>query len=365
MRRDRMDLTIAAIKDEVGTGTPICSAAAQLGLPSLLIESPGRINCAAIRRLRRIIKEREIAIVHSHGYKGDLMGRLATLGTRCRIVTTPHGWTHGPDLKLRLYEILDRSIFPFMDAVVPLSEDMHRELSRRTFSRSRLQLILNAVDLEEIENHAGQTSELAAWKSRGLFIIGYIGRLIQDKGIATLLRAVAQMSSPEVGIALIGTGPDESAFRETARNLGIAERVRFLGYREDRLSFLNAFDLFVLPSLSEGIPRCIMEAMGLGIPVAASDIPGCRVLVRDGETGCLFPPGDEKALARTLEILRINPDLRKALAQSAKARVYEQFSAKRMAREYELLFENLAIPPHADEHVRIHDFQDIKPSSTE
>jgi glycosyltransferase involved in cell wall biosynthesis len=338
LNRDRIKPIIGAICDDDSPSAPLCEAAERLGIGSLVIEAPGRFDINSILKLRQIIIEHNIAIIHTHGYKVDLLGRLASWGTPCRILTTPHGWTHNADIKLRLYEWLDRALFPFMDIVVPLSEDMHKSIAGLPGLRRKLQLIPNAVDLDELATEVEAVPELMSWKKEGYFVVGFIGRLISAKGIVTLLRAVANMPSAKVRVALLGNGPDEHALKEIAQSLKISERVKFYGYREDRLSFIKGFDVLALPSLSEGIPRCMMEAMGLSIAVVASDIPGCRALIDTPETGILVPPGDESALCIALESLRNNPAVRMALANAGKQRVFNHFSAKRMAKQYEDLF---------------------------
>ncbi len=338
MNRDKVRPVIAALKDGDEESAPICDAAGQLGLSSVLIEAPGRFDLGAVRRLRSLIADEEASFVHTHGYKGDLIGRLATWGTPCRILATPHGWTHNPDTKLRLYEALDRAVFPLMDGVAPLSEEMHRDLAKNPAVRSKLRLITNAVDLDEIAAHNSVAPDILAWRKGADFVVGFIGRIIQDKGIATLLRAAAKLATPGLRIALVGAGPDENSFIDTARSLGIADQVRFFGYQKDRLAYMKAFDVMALPSLSEGIPRCVMEAMGLGVPVVASDIPGCRALIQNRQTGLLTAPGDEAALAEALEFIRNNPAARIELAVAARQRVYADFSAKSMAEKYENLF---------------------------
>ena len=125
-------------------------------------------------------------------------------------------------------------------------------------------------------------------------------------------------------------------------NLGISERTHFLGFRKDRLALLKGLDVFVLPSRLEGIPRCLMEAMAAGVPVIASDIPGCNDLVIDHETGILFPVNDAQALAEKVRELAVNHALRGSLAKAAREFVEQNFSATRMAREYESLYLSLA-----------------------
>jgi glycosyltransferase involved in cell wall biosynthesis len=346
LNRERVQPVIAALRDDDSSVAPLCDAADHLRIPSIVIESPGRFDLASIWQLRRAIIRRRIDIVHTHGYKVDLLGRLATWGTRARILTTPHGWTFEPDIKLRIYEGFDRALYPFMDAVAPLSEAMYQGLAGMPWTRRKMHLIPNAVDLDELTADIEVAAELKEWKSRGFFIVGFIGRLIGAKGVLTLMRAVKQMRDQTVHLALVGTGPEEQSLLENARSMNILNRVRFFGYREDRLSFIKAFDVLALPSLSEGIPRCAMEAMGLGVPVVASDIPGCRALIESGNNGILVPASDPKALKDALELFRDDPAIRADMSNAAKKRVFAEFSAKRMAERYEELFFKVARSPN-------------------
>jgi glycosyltransferase involved in cell wall biosynthesis len=115
------------------------------------------------------------------------------------------------------------------------------------------------------------------------------------------------------------------------------------------MAFLKGFDVFVLPSRSEGIPRCLMEAMAAGIPIVASDIPGCRNLVDGSSTGLLFPVGDERALRERVVELAESAERRASIVDGARRFIEAKFSCERMAREYELLYENLILKRNADQ----------------
>jgi glycosyltransferase involved in cell wall biosynthesis len=123
--------------------------------------------------------------------------------------------------------------------------------------------------------------------------------------------------------------------------LGLSRRVTFTGYREDRMAFLKGFDVFVLPSRSEGIPRCLMESMAAGIPVVASDIPGCRNLIDGSSTGLLFPAGDEVALQSRISELADSAERRSSIIDRARRFVESRFSCERMAEEYASFYEKL------------------------
>jgi glycosyltransferase involved in cell wall biosynthesis len=129
-----------------------------------------------------------------------------------------------------------------------------------------------------------------------------------------------------------------------ATRLGVADRVRFFGFRNDRLDFLRGFDVLVLPSALEGIPRCLMEAMAAGVPVVGSRIPGIADLIDDGQTGLMFDLGYAEQLEERLTRLLVDPALCEGLAFDAKRRVTESFSASAMALNYQRLYRRLIVP---------------------
>jgi glycosyltransferase involved in cell wall biosynthesis len=335
---DRIEVHVAAIKDAPDLEVALCKEAAERGSFSHVFQAFGKVNFSVIGQIRRYIREHRIQVVHTHFYKTDIIGFLATLGTDCKIVSTPHGWSKHMDFKLWCYERLDRAVFPFLDAVAPLSDELYQPLTRIPGLKSKLHLILNGVDLSEIEEISNCSPVLEERKRSGAFVVGYIGQLIPRKGLDTLVRATAALSSLPLELYLIGDGSQRQELERLARELGLAERVHLMGYRGDRLEWLHGFDCFVLPSRLEGIPRCLMEAMGAGVPVIASDIPGCRDLIEDRHTGLLFRVDDPASLADQISLLATRPGLRAFLSEAAKKQVYEHHSAARMAKDYEELY---------------------------
>lgn len=336
--RDSIEVHVAAIKDEPGLEVPLCQEAAKRGFISHEFQAHGKVNFSVIGQIRRYIRDHHIQVLHTHFYKTDIIGFLATRGIDCKIVSTPHGWSKHTDFKLWCYERLDHAVFPFLDAVVPLSDDLYQPLARIPGLQSKLHLILNGVDLSEIEDVNAPSPIQIERKRSGAFIVGFIGQLIPRKGLDTLVRAAAILSDLPLEIYLVGEGDQRPKLEQLARELGLAERVHLMGYRDDRLEWLHGFDCFVLPSRLEGIPRCLMEAMGAGVPIIASDIPGCNDLIKHRRTGLLFSMDDPVSLANQITRLSAHKDLREFLSRSARKYVNDHFSAARMAREYESLY---------------------------
>ena len=342
--RSSIDVRVAAIEDAPGLEVALCKEAAKEGFDSWVFRAHGKVNLSVIGQIRDYIRAHRIDVLHTHFYKTDVIGLLATRGTDCKIVSTPHGWSKHMDFKLWCYERLDRAIFPFLDAVAPLSEELYEALARVPWLRSKLHLIPNGVDLSEIEAVSGPSPILIERKESGAFIVGYIGQLIPRKGLDTLLRAVATLSDLPLEVYLVGEGDQRQELEQLARDQRLAQRVHLVGYRDDRLQWLHGFDCFVLPSRQEGIPRCLMEAMGAGVPVVASDIPGCRDLVTHGKTGLLFQVDSAASLAEQIAKLASTPHLGSDLAEAARKHVYDHYSAARMAKQYESLYASLCRP---------------------
>jgi len=340
---EKVTSVVASIKDDPDLEVPLCREAEKLGFQTKVFNSPGRVNFSAVTALCRYLKKEKVDILHTHGYKQDMIGLLAARLAGCRILSTPHGWSRDAGFKLRCYEGLNRIIFPFFDAVVPLSEELFVELQKLPAMSSRLKHIPNGVDIDEIDACDSADGELLQWKQAGRFVIGYIGQLIPRKGLASLLSACAGLDPGlKFRVALVGEGPQRGELETLAESLGIADRVRFFGFRADRIALLKGFDLFVLPSFLEGIPRCLMEAMAAGVPVLASDIPGTRQLIADTVNGRLFLPGDHHDLESMLEQCMAETAESENRRAEARQLICSRFSARRMAGQYENLFETLA-----------------------
>jgi glycosyltransferase involved in cell wall biosynthesis len=345
---EKIESWVASVKDDPDQEVPLCVEAKMLGFQSFVFKSFGKINFSAVKQLRCFIRDNYINILHTHGYKSDMLGLLATMGTSCKIISTPHGWSKQPNFELWCYELLDRCVFPFFNAVVPLSDEMIRPLRRLPGMKGKLRLIRNAVDISEVDKETTVAEEMASWKKEGNAVIGYIGRLIPDKGLDVLLEALGRYGQPNWRLAIIGEGEHLPELKALARNLNIEHRVAFFGFRRDRIALLKGFDVFVLPSRSEGTPRCVMESMAAGVPVVVTDIPGCRYLVDGEKNGLLFQVDHAEQLAQAITRIVSDSSLGDKFIRNGREFIESQYSALRLAREYSELFINLTEHPKPD-----------------
>src|SRR5207244_4140922 len=174
-------------------------------------------------------------------------------------------------------------------------------------------------------------------------IVGTVGRLVPIKGLEWLLKAAPQVLAqfPQACFVIIGDGPLLSELKELASELGISPRVVFLGTRHDIPECLTALDLFVLPSLNEGMGRALVEAMAVGCPVVATCVGGIPDVVTDGATGLLVPPRDDRALADAILTLLRDRRLLAAYGEAAQRRVDERFDIETMVRSIERLYDEV------------------------
>ncbi|EIW90353.1 group 1 glycosyl transferase [Alishewanella agri BL06] len=312
------------------------------------VSMKGRFDFGAVTKLVEIIKSRNIDIIHTHGYKSDILGLLAARKAGIKIVSTPHGFSNNVGWKLRLFIRLGLFALKFFDKVAPLSEQLVFDLKRYGIKDKQLHFIENGVDLTELAPYRKTIPAKDFSAGSGLHL-GYIGQLIPRKGLADLLQAfnLLWQRFPDSKLTLIGEGSQRSELEALAKTLPAASAISFLGFRGDRIVLLKDFDAFALTSSLEGIPRCLMEAMAVGVPVVAYDIPGVDQLITHESTGLLAPLGDWQQLANHLIRLAAEPELANKISLAARQLVDQRFSAARMAAEYQQLFLELLQSPKA------------------
>jgi len=310
-----------------------------LGLNAYKIPMKNKFDFAAISRLTKLIHEKQIDVIHTHGYKSDIIGVLAARKAGIPCIVTPHGFENTKDIKLRLFIWLGCQAMRFATKVVPLSEQLLQDCQRMGISNDLIQYIQNGVDLTEVEEQTEPERNSSTEKR-----IGFIGQMISRKNIIDLLDIFDALHTkhPNTRLILLGDGDQRKKLEQHAQTLASKNHIDFLGFRNDRLELLKSFDLFAMTSTLEGIPRCLMEATAAEIPVAAYDIPGIDQLITHNKTGLLSPLGDKQQLLAHWETLLFEPDTAKRLSTAARNYVYAHYSAQRMANEYTELFEQHA-----------------------
>lgn len=305
------------------------------------IEMKSRFSLAAIRELKKLIKQRNIDIIHTHGYKSDIMGLIAARLSGIKVIATPHGFGEPSNLKLKIFVKLGKFALRFCDLVVPLSEQLVNESRAAGVAAKKIHFVRNAVDLKEVEAFRLKKQKNADPDRK--LKVGYIGQIIPRKKVDHILNIFNQiwLENNNIELQLLGDGESRAEMEKLASTLPSADAIRFLGFRNDRLELLSQFDLFVMTSSDEGIPRCLMEAIAMETPVAAYNIPGIDQLVMHEQTGLLAKYGDQQTLKEYWLKLLSDQPYAEELARNGRDFVNERYSGKRMATEYTDLYQNL------------------------
>ena len=246
------------------------------------------------------------------------------------------------------HNFLRRRLAPFIDCFIPVSEDLHRWLGETVrIPAAKTLFIKNGVDTERFAAAASLAADPASPWGPDDIVIGTVARIQDVKNHRGLVTAFARLRElvPELRdrlrLSVVGDGPLMGAVREQVAGLGLRDVVWLPGARADVAALLHGFSLFALPSLAEGTPVSMLEAMACGLPVVASNVGGIPEVVTDGVEGSLVPPQDVEALAQALAAYVRDPALRRQRGAAARARVEAAFSMRTMLAEYGKLYDRL------------------------
>ena len=318
-------------------------------IPSLVRRIHLWLDLKALILLLAVIRNEKPTIVHTHTSKAGILGRLAAWLTRVPIVIqTPHGhvfYGHfGPKLS-RIFLGFEKLAARYTDAIVALTGGEYDDyLKYQVIDPKKLTTIHSGVDIERFSKV--RVDPAAKKKELGLDpdspMVGTIGWLLPIKGPQYLLRAMASVwhSGCRSHLVFVGKGSMEGDLKTEALRLGLADRVHFLGWREDIPELLSLFDIFVLPSMNEGMGRVLVEAMAVGIPVVASRTGGIPDLVQHGKNGLLVTAGSETELAEAIQQLLSDPSRARAMGRQGKLDCY-RFSLDAMVKKIDRLYEDM------------------------
>jgi glycosyltransferase involved in cell wall biosynthesis len=330
---------------EGGRCHPFLAAARRDGFEAHALENDTPHLWRAVRELTTLLERAGGDLLFCHGYKANLLGRLAARRTGIPAVAVSRGWT-GENWKVRLYEILDRAHLRFMDRVVCVSAAQAGRAHRAGVRPERLRVIHNAVDPARFRSPDPRGREMLQrfFRTPRRRVIVAAGRLSPEKGFEVLAAAAARVlrSHPGVGFVLFGEGPCRERIARLVAAAGIAGAFVFGGFRSDLDDFLPHADLLVLPSFTEGMPNVVLEACAAGVPVVATAVGGTPEVLGEG-CGMLVPPGDATALAAGLAAALDHGEHLRDLGAAAREYVAAHFSFAAQARRYCRLFAELQL----------------------
>lgn len=329
------------VRRSIGEGDFIRSARRQ-GLSPHMIEERFAFDPKTLVDAVRLAKKLDAAIVQSHEYKSHTVAFFVSRVLGIPWIAFAHGWTR-ENRKVEFFHSIDRLLLKRATQVVAVSPGLAEEVARLCGGREP-EVILNGVDAGELKRELGGDAlreKLGA--GPGDILIGAVGRLSREKGQEVLLRAfaAARPHLPTGRLVIVGDGPDRAALEALAHSLGIAERTRFTGFQRATADYYEAMDLLVLPSLSEGLPNAVLEAMALGTPVLATRVGGVGEIITHGANGWLVEPGRPEAMGRRLAALGDRATLAR-FGEYARESLFPKFDPVRRAERISTLYERVA-----------------------
>ncbi|HEY0278587.1 MAG TPA: glycosyltransferase family 4 protein [Solirubrobacterales bacterium] len=326
---------------------PLSSRAADLAAEVVPIKMMRSIapwdDARAIRELRRAFRRLRPDLIHAHGSKGGVMGRLASLAVpRIPLVHTPHGYAFAGHFKSgreqAVYKQIERGLSPLTQREICVC-DAEARLAATVGPRRKIRVVHNGI---EIPPPVIPDPRVEALRERGP-VVTTVSGLRPGKGIETLLDALPALlaAHPATQVAIAGSGVEGPALEARASALGVAAAVTWLGEVSDPYPVLAAADGFAFPSWAESFPYAILEAMAASAPIVASDVGGVGEAIEDGETGLLVPPRDSGALADAMGRLIGDPAAASRLGSAARSRLEQRFTLARMVERTIAVYEGV------------------------
>lgn len=317
-------------------GIPVHSLAMRRSLP----------DPRAVLALARYLRQERPTVLHAHMVHANLLARVARLLAPVRVVVcTAHNVVEGGRWRELAYRLTD----PLCNLTTQVSQaGLQRYVRVGAVPAHKIRFVPNGIDTAEF-----RPDPLARQRLRGELELGgefvwlAAGRLTEAKDYPNLLRAFGQVLSQQPNSRLLigGTGELMETLQALTRELGLTERVRFLGLRKDMAAVMNAADGFVLSSAWEGLPMVLLEAGASGLPMVATDVGGNPEAIQPGSTGFLVAPRNPEALATAmLELAALPPARRREMGQAARRFIAERYSLEAVIAQWEALYQELAHP---------------------
>lgn len=311
-----------------------------------LLRRGSGLDSGCARRLAHLIQAEQVDLIHAHQYTPFFYALLSGwFRHRPGVLFTEHGRWY-PDYPRRKRILFNRLMLRSRDRVVGVGEAVRRALiDNEGLSPKRVSVVYNGINLEPYagssENRAEVLRDIDC--AEGDLVVMQIARLDHLKDHLTALRTIDRVRKvlPSAKLVLVGEGPERPKIEAEIAQRQLQSHVRLLGLRSDVARLLSVANLFLLTSISEGIPLTLIESMAAGVPIVSTDVGGVREVVDDGRTGILAPSGNDQSLADALLYLADNESLRLIMAERGRQRASQQFSERTMLESYRQLYEEM------------------------
>ena len=331
------------VRSSDGTGNEFLDIVHKNGIISNKIMMYKRWDWGDVRAFTQIIKKHNVKLIHSHGYKSDIVGALASMKTGIPMIITAHGFT-ASDLKLAIYEKIGCLFMQLAKKIICVSENVRNTVRKMGIRSNKILVIPNAVDFEYFSRPA-EIDFRNEWRiSPDELLIGTAGRLSSEKAQTDLIRAFALIPEDIRGrcrMVIAGNGPERDSLLSLAADLKLGDKLILPGFIRDMRSFYKAIDIFCLPSLTEGSPLTVLEAAASCKPIVATEVGSLKELINDGDDGLLVAPGNTEELSTCLNKLIISPEIRKSMAKQLNNKLKADYNIEAWARKIFSTYEDI------------------------
>ncbi len=329
----------------------IRSQAKKWNAPLFTIAEKGAIDLRTVRELYHLCRQQNVTIWHGHDYKSNLLGLILRRFWKMKLVTTVHGWTNDT-FRTRMYYHVDKWCLKRYDEVIAVSPLLHQQCLEIGVKAERLTYVANGIDCTEYQrSHTirGARRELGVF--RDSFIMGVVARLSPEKGVDRAIRTVADLhvKYPNIELHIVGDGPEFDKLKRLAVELGVSGITHFWGFQSQSKRFFEMFDMLLLPSHTEGFPNVVLEAMAMGVPVAAADVGAVTELLKNGRRGVVLDAKEQETWADHIAPLIVSKDRRRELSRLGRHRIEKYYSFdQRMLKVFRVYDRVLSIAPQSE-----------------
>lgn len=332
MGRSGLQVVLVSYLEGKG-GNELIERAEGEGIAARIMPSRSALSPASVLDLIKVLKKDSIEVLCTHGYKPDLIGRLASWAAGVPMIAVSRGWT-GENGKVRLYEGLDKKVLRLADHIIPVSGGQKEKIKRLGVREEKLTVIYNGVELDGARSPSGALKKEFGLSPETALIIS-AGRLSPEKNFAGLVQAARTVvGRADAAFIVFGDGPLRKELENKASEAGLGGRFLFPGFRKDVSALFAEADVFALPSFTEGLPNVVLEAYACKRPVVATAVGGTPEVVRDGVTGFLVKPEESGLMAERILELVVDEGLRIRMGEKGFERVKEIFSFDSQTEKY-------------------------------
>ena len=337
---------LGCIRESENEDVELGNHAERLGLHVVYFTMKRGLSPNGILKIFLFIKRNKIQLIHSHGFKPNIyLGLIPKKILKINVISTIHGWAKKyADRKLAVYEMLNCFFIKRFSKCIAVSEGVRQDMLKKGIPSNKIIIIYNGINL----NTASKLLKQKEIKKElnipnDAFVVGTAGRLVKEKGMEIFIKGAAKFLwyNPDAVFLIAGDGPLYSNLKNEAKGLNIDSKLLFVGFVDKIYEYLLILDVFVLSSLTEGLPMILLEAMNAGCPVICSRVGGIPEVINNNINGFLIDSNNPDALSEKLILLYNNPSLKNNIAIKGQEYIKKMFSANKMADEYVKLYDKL------------------------